>query len=303
MARLTAHLIRNVDPHRGARGRPARVLAAVTVLALILGSISPGWALALEAESEGEGGGTNLPGLGNPTLEPGGPETTLQGVPGSGGGEEGEEGAEDAPVETEPAQEPAVPEATPGLEEPPTSPEPAPPVAGPAPATPPAVTTPAQPGPEYAPSPTPAPPAPQYETAPPANAQPVENEALVAPQNPNGTTVGHVGRKSGSHHEAAAPSSEEPAAPAQPTSAPPPPNASLPPEETSTGSGRIPAGSPSYTVRPGDCLWTIAVDLLPPGSDNARIVAEVEKLWRLNADRIGTGDPNLIYSGTELRLR
>jgi hypothetical protein len=29
----------------------------------------------------------------------------------------------------------------------------------------------------------------------------------------------------------------------------------------------------------------------------------VQRIWRLNEDRIGTGDPNLIYVGTTLRLR
>ena len=33
------------------------------------------------------------------------------------------------------------------------------------------------------------------------------------------------------------------------------------------------------------------------------VAGKVAELWRLNEDRIGTGDPNLIYAGTELRLR
>jgi hypothetical protein len=55
-------------------------------------------------------------------------------------------------------------------------------------------------------------------------------------------------------------------------------------------------------VGPGECLWTIAERQLGRGASHARVAALVDELWRLNADRIGTGDPNLIYSGQELRL-
>jgi nucleoid-associated protein YgaU len=56
-------------------------------------------------------------------------------------------------------------------------------------------------------------------------------------------------------------------------------------------------------VRPGDCLSHIAAAVLSPGADALEIEEEVERLWRLNEDRIGTGDPDLIYPGTVLRLR
>jgi hypothetical protein len=55
-------------------------------------------------------------------------------------------------------------------------------------------------------------------------------------------------------------------------------------------------------VRPGESLWSIATALLPSGAGNVEIVAKVHRLWRLNAARIGTGDPNLILVGTRLRL-
>ena len=64
-----------------------------------------------------------------------------------------------------------------------------------------------------------------------------------------------------------------------------------------------PRRPPLHTVRAGDCLWSIAERLLPAGAGIAEIEAEVQRLWRLNAARIGTGDPNLIYAGTELVLR
>ena len=62
------------------------------------------------------------------------------------------------------------------------------------------------------------------------------------------------------------------------------------------------SGRSVHTVRSGECLWSIAAALLPAAADNAEIAAEVERLWTLNAGRIGTGDPSLIYAGTELRL-
>jgi hypothetical protein len=40
----------------------------------------------------------------------------------------------------------------------------------------------------------------------------------------------------------------------------------------------------------------------PQARGVAEVEAEVARLWRLNAARIGTGDPNLIYAGTALRL-
>jgi hypothetical protein len=66
-----------------------------------------------------------------------------------------------------------------------------------------------------------------------------------------------------------------------------------------------PAGSPAqvHVVQPGESLWAIADDLLGPGASPARISREVQRLWSLNEARIGTGDPDLLMVGTELRLR
>jgi hypothetical protein len=63
-----------------------------------------------------------------------------------------------------------------------------------------------------------------------------------------------------------------------------------------------------YTLADGDSLWTIAARLLGLPQDstkenNARIQAEVDRLWNLNAARIGTGDPSKINAGTRIRLR
>ena len=58
----------------------------------------------------------------------------------------------------------------------------------------------------------------------------------------------------------------------------------------------------SYTVRAGDSLWSIARRLLGPEASAGRIAREVNRLWELNRNRIGTGNPSLIHVGTVLKL-
>ena len=59
----------------------------------------------------------------------------------------------------------------------------------------------------------------------------------------------------------------------------------------------------SYKVRAGDSLWGIAKASLGGSPSNARVAAEVARLWDTNAARIGTGNPDLIYAGQRLKLR
>jgi hypothetical protein len=69
-----------------------------------------------------------------------------------------------------------------------------------------------------------------------------------------------------------------------------------------------PASSPggshagSIVVKPGDSLWSIARGLLPAEASNAQIEHKLVRIWDLNAGRIGTGDPNLIFPGQRLVL-
>jgi len=62
------------------------------------------------------------------------------------------------------------------------------------------------------------------------------------------------------------------------------------------------AAGGSVVVRPGDSLWTIAADHLGARASGDQVWAEVVAIWRLNAARIGTGDPNLIFPGQRLTL-
>lgn len=55
-----------------------------------------------------------------------------------------------------------------------------------------------------------------------------------------------------------------------------------------------------YVVRSGDSLWTIARHQLGADASDARIAREVQRLWRLNADRIASGRPDLITPGERL---
>jgi nucleoid-associated protein YgaU len=64
----------------------------------------------------------------------------------------------------------------------------------------------------------------------------------------------------------------------------------------------VPVKGDSYTVRPGDSLWSIARRVLEPQASAGRIAREVNRLWELNQARIGTGNPSLIHVGTVLDL-
>jgi nucleoid-associated protein YgaU len=55
-------------------------------------------------------------------------------------------------------------------------------------------------------------------------------------------------------------------------------------------------------VQPGDCLWLIAERALGSDANDEQIAAAVDRLWQRNADRIATGDPDLIHPGQTLDL-
>jgi hypothetical protein len=55
-------------------------------------------------------------------------------------------------------------------------------------------------------------------------------------------------------------------------------------------------------IRPGDSLWAIARRLVGPRASDGAVETKLVAIWNLNSRRIGTGDPNLIFPGTRLRL-
>jgi len=255
-----------------------RVLAAALSATLALGSVSPAAALASEADSEGEG--TAPPGAVEGPA--GGEETVLEEVPGSVVGGGGEESGEGPPVEAEPQQEselPAVPAAEPSGATTEALPEVTQPPTAEAPGT-------TESGPAYEPAP-----------APPSS-QPVENQPLSAPP----STVSEPEAPRAPRAEQPAPEPSPPPEPAAPNEEEPPaPQSPAVRAERQAQRANL-AGRGFHTVRSGECLWSIAAALLPAGAGNAEIAAEVKRLWRLNASRIGTGDPSLLMVGTKLRL-
>jgi outer membrane biosynthesis protein TonB len=266
MANLTQYLT-SISPELRSGPSPGRrLVASVLCSMLLLASVLPGVAFAGEADSEGVGTVPEVEVPVPPDLDPGGGEETgLEEVPAPAGGEEG--GA----VETEPEVDIAAPSP-----EEVTSATAAPIEAAPPPPTP--VPDPATPAPEPV----------QQQASGPATSEPVANQSIVAPK-----------QKPIKQHAASQPAAS--------SEAPPP----VEPAEQEAPSAPKPvaatpahvAGKDSYVVRPGDCLSHIAQALLPAGADDAAIAAEVARLWHLNEDRIGTGDPDLIYPGTILRLR
>ena len=62
-------------------------------------------------------------------------------------------------------------------------------------------------------------------------------------------------------------------------------------------------GDRFHTVRRGESLWSIANDLLGDRASAARTGREVNRLWELNSNRIGTGNRDLLMVGTKLALR
>lgn len=251
-----------------------RLLAAVLCAMLALGSILPGVALAGEADSEGEGTAPTVEVPIAPAFDPGGEEGALEEVPAVGGDEE--TGAVEAEPEVE-AEAPAGGEVTSAATEVPVEAQPPTPVTVPEPTT-------------SAPEPEPI----QQQAPEPTASEPVANQSIVAPQQKPAEQRADSSAASAGE---AAPPSEAPTEEAP--SAPPLQPAATPPGDH----GRHLGGKDSYVVRSGDCLWHIAAALLPAGASDADIAGEVARLWALNEDGIGTGDPSLIYAGTTLRLR
>jgi LysM domain len=255
--------------------------------------------------------GAEPPGL-SPDFDPGGEDAfDYETAPVPGGREAGGEEDEGtgAPVETEPPTDVEAPPVG-DTPEPPAPLQPAPaPVPKPAPAPPPPAASPV-PAPPSAPSATPFPPAP----APPQQGELIER--------PEGQAAGGELRQIRIGVEPQppdAPGSRQlsAAAPVPVEAAEPTPGASsngvAVPVAQSDGDPAAPVSQPSspapreiegdaYTVRAGDSLWSIARRLLGPEASAGRIAREVNRLWELNRDRIGTGNPSLINVGTVIKL-
>lgn len=275
MANITKHLTSVSLDSRSGSPPGRRLLSLTLVVMLVVGSVFPGFALAGESDSEGEGTAPPVEVPVDPGFDPGGEEEVLEEAPAVGDDEES--GAVEAEPEVD-LEVPPVEEVTSAATGAPSETASSAPSASPEPA---ASAPEAEPVEQQAP-----------EAAAPS--EPVANQSIVAPKQKPEQEAAASGAASGEAAPASEPAPEEEAPstpPAQPAATPPPDH------------GRHLAGKDSYVVRPGDCLWHIAADLLPGDADTAAIAGEVARLWQLNEDQIGTGDPSLIYAGTTLRLR
>jgi LysM domain len=208
-------------------------------------------------------------------------------------------GGEDVSGEAEETAPPPVPIGQAPAEPAPAEPTPAPlgqPPAPPPPVEPPA---PAQPGPAPSPQPPRAPveqpPPVTHEVATAHTVRPrVKRKAPERRAKPRGAAAQPAAQSEVALQpvDAALPVDAVPAAPTTPTLV------SQPPEPASD-----PITGRSYRVQPGDSLWSIARRLVGPEPSDGRIARKMNRLWQLNRDRIGSGDPSLIYAGTVLRIK
>lgn len=272
-----------------------RTQAALATGVIAVSAIMPAAALAAEQEQEHEGTAPTTQTVGT------GPENATGFDPGGGGT--------------------TLPEATPNVPQPPAPPEAEPPTVestntdqtdtvvdggdGSGVKTPPAIPPPVAPT-STPPSPTPAPlagtapeepPAPATAPGPPA---PVPGDTSGPPVVDDKQPV--PARRPSSHGK------EPGTRPVASTATPPAPLAApqLGPVSRSTQPSPGPAARPgdrTHTVQPGESLWAIASDLLGAEATPAQIARKVHRLWEMNHDRIGTGDPDLLMIGTELSLR
>ncbi len=275
MANITQHLTSiSLYPRSGAPpGR--RLLALTLVVMLVFGSVFPGFALAGESDSEGEGTAPPVEVPVDPGFDPGGEEEALEEAPAASGDEE--TGAVEIEAEVDLEAPPAGEVTGAATEAPPDE------TASPAP-----ITSPEPAAPALEPEPV------QQQAPEAKTSEPVANQSIVAPkQRSAGEQAASSAATAGQAAPASEPSEEE--AP----SAPAPQPAATPPADH----GRHLAGRDSYVVQSGDCLWHIAAALLPGDASDAQIAGEVARLWSLNEAAIGTDDPSLIYAGTTLRLR
>nr|WP_225792338.1 LysM domain-containing protein [Actinomyces sp. oral taxon 171] len=80
-----------------------------------------------------------------------------------------------------------------------------------------------------------------------------------------------------------------------------PPSPSSSRAQSSAGPAPQTSSTPTYTVVPGESLWSITARLLPAGSGPEQIAQAWPVLYRANSDVVGA-DPSLIRPGTVLSV-
>ncbi|SDN22953.1 hypothetical protein SAMN05216355_101322 [Actinomyces ruminicola] len=87
----------------------------------------------------------------------------------------------------------------------------------------------------------------------------------------------------------------------QPTATAPADPGSPPDSAAPEQAAAAPRSSDSHTVAAGESLWSITAALLGPEASAAQVAEAWPRLYRANADAIGT-DPGLIHPGTSLAV-
>jgi hypothetical protein len=272
-----------------------RACAALAGGAIVFSAAFSDAALAQEPDTQREGAvheGSGTSALDSPDFDPGG-ETTLpvEVQPPPAGLDDSDESEDGYLLGEEPADDPDAPLALP--------PDPPAPQVDEETTAPPVTETPTTP------PPTPPQPTPVEPPADPSVGRPERPRTL---RDPGLDDIQHRSQPTGTGVYEKRPSLGRQATPAPRTGAPP---------------GHVPVSGPTksqvlvasqarkspatdqarlHVVKPGESLWSIAQGLLGPDASPAQIAATVEQLWSLNAARIGTGDPDLLMVGTELRL-
>lgn len=80
-----------------------------------------------------------------------------------------------------------------------------------------------------------------------------------------------------------------------------PSNGQTGPDDSAAAPARSSRGA-VHAVAPGESLWSIAQARLGYNADPSRVARLVNEIWTLNAERIGTGRPELIFPGQRLVL-
>jgi hypothetical protein len=304
-----------VPPHDAFVGRRTKALLAAGVVAVW--SASPTTVLATEPDQEQ----TETPApdqavadgsLSDPAFDPGGPsDPPVVDVPVPEPQAPADAADDAGPVEQEPTTDEVVPIVDPGdRAEKPEQPEQQEPPGADQVSTP-ASTPPATPPPPPPQEAAPAPPE-VVSSAPAADMQPVteppeEKESAIAPARAH---------ERDSKPDRAAPSQAiaPPVVPAVPVPRPepiapvthvstPPVGATVKADRATASTTRNEGRARVHVVQRNESLWSIANELLGNDASPARIAREVNRLWELNSSRIGTGDRDLLLTGTKLVLR
>jgi hypothetical protein len=283
---------------------PVRAQAALAASVLALSTAGPAAnALAAEQDSQQDGSApvtqTALDPTDSPAFDPGGDSTDLPDTapPVPQAQAPSDPGNDDAgPVDQSPATDPSDPVVDSGDGSvTATTPAASPPGA----AEPSTSTSPDTPQSTTATPPAPTEPAPaQPDTAAPTStavqqAAPVPAEGKVKPQRRSDRAHRSQPPIASNNLATAVPSAVTAAAPPAPSPSPAPVSAVR----------HAKPGDRSHTVQAGESLWVIATDLLGGDATPARVARQVHRLWQLNRERIGTGDPDLLMVGTRLVLR